>query len=119
MTEARLGVWALIAAATLLGCAQAGPAAEPPLISSGLHFREPAPVPLQPIQPRHPNPASSTGGWCIVQMDVDPSGVSRDHRLVDCDPRAIFEEAALAAARELRYRQSADGYRDVQYRVEF
>lgn len=63
-------------------------------------------VPLVSIAPVYPPGAEAAGitGRCVVEYAIGRSGATQDVRAVDCDPPGVFEESAIAAARQFKYR---------------
>jgi TonB family protein len=63
-------------------------------------------LPLVTVAPEYPAAAQAAGisGRCTVEFTVTAAGTTRDVRPVDCDPPGAFESAAVAAARQFKYR---------------
>lgn len=63
-------------------------------------------LPLVTVAPDYPAAAQAAGisGRCTVEFTVTAAGTTRDVRPVDCDPPGAFESAAVAAARQFKYR---------------
>lgn len=63
-------------------------------------------LPLVTVTPEYPAAAEATGisGRCTVEFTVTAAGTTRDVRPVDCTPPGMFEAAAVAAARQFKYR---------------
>lgn len=63
-------------------------------------------LPLVTVAPEYPPAAQAAGisGRCTVEFTVTAAGTTRDVRPVDCDPPGAFEAAAVAAARQFKYR---------------
>jgi TonB family protein len=63
-------------------------------------------LPLVTVAPEYPAAAQAAGisGRCMVEFTVTAAGTTRDVRPVDCDPPGAFESAAVAAARQFKYR---------------
>jgi len=58
------------------------------------------------IEPTYPPGAFRNGveGWVDVDFTVTAQGTTRDIRVVASDPRAVFDEAAIAAVAQWQYR---------------
>jgi protein TonB len=58
------------------------------------------------IEPVYPPEAfrNGVGGWVDVDFTVTERGTTRDIRVVASDPRAVFDEAAIAAVAQWQYR---------------
>ena len=63
-------------------------------------------LPLVTVAPEYPPAAQAAGisGRCTVEFTVTAAGTTRDVRPVDCNPPGAFEAAAVAAARQFKYR---------------
>ena len=61
------------------------------------------------VEPAYPRNAASrrVAGWVDVAFAVDPSGRTRDVRVVAADPPAVFDAAATAAVRRWRFAELA------------
>ncbi len=61
--------------------------------------------PLVKVAPVYPAGAARDRieGWVLVEFTVDESGATRDARVVESDPVAVFDQAALDAVRRYRY----------------
>lgn len=68
-------------------------------------------LPLVTVAPVYPREAQAAGttGRCTVEFTVTATGATRDARAVDCEPQGVFEAAALAAARQFKYRPRTRG----------
>ena len=62
-------------------------------------------IPLVRINPDYPQRALSRGieGWAQVQFTITPAGTVKDSKVVDADPKNIFDDAALKAIARWRY----------------
>jgi len=62
-------------------------------------------VPLVRVPPQYPRRALSRGieGWVIVQFTISETGAVLDAKVVDAQPKNIFDEAALTAIARWRY----------------
>jgi len=69
------------------------------------------PRPLAPIEFAYPPTARAAGvsGKVVLQLSIDAAGRLIDIEVVRADPRGVFEAAALAAFRAVRY---SPGLRD-------
>ncbi|MDN5863997.1 MAG: energy transducer TonB [Gammaproteobacteria bacterium] len=78
------------------------------------------PIPLVRIPPQYPRRAllASKSGFVVVAFTITKSGSVTDLRVVDSEPRGFFEQAALRAVSQWRYRP-APIERNVQTTIEF
>ena len=62
-------------------------------------------IPLVRINPDYPQRALSRGieGWVLVEFTITPSGTVADPKVIDADPKGIFEEPALKAIARWKY----------------
>lgn len=62
-------------------------------------------MPTHVVQPRYPRRAVDQGieGYVVVEMTVTPSGATDGVRVLASEPKVIFDQAAIAAARQFRY----------------
>jgi protein TonB len=62
-------------------------------------------IPLVRINPDYPQRALSRGieGWVQVQFTITAAGTVKDAKVVDADPKNIFDDAALKAIARWRY----------------
>ena len=62
-------------------------------------------IPLVRINPEYPNRARERGieGWVQVQFTITPAGTVADQKVVDADPKGLFERAALEAIGRWKY----------------
>jgi len=62
-------------------------------------------IPLVRINPEYPQRALTRGieGWVIVQFSITPAGTVKDAKVVDADPKGIFDDAAIKAILRWRY----------------
>lgn len=69
-------------------------------------FEETDYLPLVTVAPQYPPAAQAAGisGRCTVEFTVTAAGTTRDVRPVACDPPGVFDSAAVAAARQFKYR---------------
>lgn len=63
-------------------------------------------LPIVKVQPVYPRRALSRNieGYVIVEFTVTRAGTVRDVRVVESDPRGIFEKAAIKAAEKFKYK---------------
>jgi periplasmic protein TonB len=63
-------------------------------------------LPIVKIAPVYPWKAQADGieGYCIVEYTVTTTGAVKDIRVVEADPRAIFDKASIEAAAKFKYR---------------
>ena len=62
-------------------------------------------VPLVRINPEYPSRAQQRGieGWVQVEFTITPAGTVSDQKVVDADPKGLFERAALDAIGRWKY----------------
>ncbi|MBF8270356.1 MAG: tonB [Gammaproteobacteria bacterium] len=62
-------------------------------------------IPLVRINPEYPQRALSRGieGWVIVQFTITAAGTVKDPKVVDADPKGIFDDAAIKSILRWRY----------------
>ncbi len=62
-------------------------------------------IPLVRIPPDYPRRAAQRGieGWVLVQFTITPTGSVTDAKVVDADPKGMFEEAAIRSILRWRY----------------
>lgn len=80
---------------------------------------EVAPRPRERTPPAFPARARSLGqsGWVTLSFVVDIDGSTQDVHVVDADPPAVFDEAALAAVRGWRFDPGQEAGSHVAVRV--
>jgi len=63
-------------------------------------------IPLVRLTPQYPQQAARAkiSGWVKLRITVNPDGTVRNARAIDSDPRGLFEEAAVVAARRGKFR---------------
>ncbi|HID44474.1 MAG TPA: energy transducer TonB [Chromatiaceae bacterium] len=63
-------------------------------------------VPLVRIEPRYPSRAAMEGieGWVKVGFTINPDGTVSNVRVIDANPRRIFNRAATRAIKKWRFR---------------
>jgi periplasmic protein TonB len=67
-------------------------------------------IPLVRLTPQYPRQAARAkiSGWVRLRITVNPDGSVRDARVVASEPRGMFEEAAVVAARRGKFRPRID-----------
>jgi len=67
-------------------------------------------IPLVRVNPTYPPREQARGieGWVIVQFNVTAAGTVRDATVVDSEPKAVFDAAALEAIGRWRYNPRVD-----------
>jgi protein TonB len=62
-------------------------------------------IPLVRINPDYPARALSRGieGWVLVEFTIGPSGTVVDPKVLDADPKNMFDDAALKAISRWKY----------------
>ncbi len=65
------------------------------------------PIPLVHIAPKYPEEAfeQKIEGWVKLEFDLSGQGSVENPRIIDSKPEDVFDEAALTAIREWKYRQ--------------
>jgi periplasmic protein TonB len=68
-------------------------------------------IPLVRINPDYPPRALSRGleGWVQVQFTITPTGTVADAKVVNAEPKNIFDDAALKAIARWRYNPRVEG----------
>jgi protein TonB len=63
-------------------------------------------IPVVRLAPQYPRQAARAGisGWVRLRIVVNPDGSVREARVVEADPRGMFEAAAVTAAMRGRFR---------------
>ncbi len=63
-------------------------------------------LPIVKVAPVYPQRALQRGleGWVLVEFTVTSAGSVKDVKVVDADPKGVFEEAAKEAALKFRYK---------------
>jgi len=63
-------------------------------------------LPIVRVQPVYPRRAAERGieGWVVVELTVTAAGTTTDIRVVDADPKGIFDQAAIKAAEKFKYK---------------
>lgn len=68
-------------------------------------------IPFNTRRPNVPEVAwqNKVNGWVLVAFSVTPQGHTRDVRVLDANPRGVFEEKVIAAVQDWQYRLSFSG----------
>lgn len=76
-------------------------------------------VALSRVKPRYPPRARNEGieGWVLLEITVSPTGAVSDARVLDAKPKRIFDQAALEAIRQWRFRPRFREGRAVEQRA--
>lgn len=63
-------------------------------------------LPIVRVQPVYPRRAAERGieGWVVVELTVTGAGTTQDIRVVEADPKGIFDNAAIKAAEKFKYK---------------
>lgn len=64
-------------------------------------------TPLIKVAPAYPAGAAGRSGEVVVELDVGADGAVTQARVIEAQPRGVFEQAALDAARRWRYPSGA------------
>lgn len=75
-------------------------------------------MPLVRINPEYPRRAMSRGieGWVQFEFTITPSGTVSDVKVIDADPKGIFEDAATKAILRWKYNPKVEEGRPVERR---
>ncbi|AKS40582.1 energy transducer TonB [Wenzhouxiangella marina] len=75
--------------------------------------------PTNPIAPIYPRRAALEGveGWVRVEVVVDANGLVRSSRVIDSDPRGVFDDAALRSVNRWSWEPRLVNGRPVQQTV--
>jgi protein TonB len=97
----------------------AGDSWSAPLGSAGVHIPGAGSdaqgfVEVVPYNTRRPNVPevawkNKVNGWVLVAFSVTPDGDTRDVRVLDANPRGVYEEKVIAAVEDWQYRLSFSG----------
>jgi protein TonB len=65
-------------------------------------------IPFNTRRPNVPEVAwqNKINGWVLVAFSVTPQGKTRNVRVLDANPRGVFEEKVIAAVEDWNYRVS-------------
>jgi protein TonB len=68
-------------------------------------------IPLVRINPDYPPRALSRGleGWVQVQFTITPTGTVADAKVVNAEPKNVFDDSALKAIARWRYNPKVEG----------
>ena len=105
--EARAAADAARETSAAAAAATAAPPPPPPAVAVS------GPKLLKALAPEYPARAAAAGveGWVEVQFDVGVSGTAENVRVINAQPRGVFDAAALTAIRKARFTpaKTADG----------
>lgn len=75
-------------------------------------------IPLVRINPEYPARARSRGveGWVQIEFTITPAGTVKDPKVVDAEPKGLFERAALDAIARWKYNPKVEEGRAVERR---
>jgi protein TonB len=75
-------------------------------------------IPLVRINPEYPARARSRGveGWVQIEFTITPAGTVKDPKVVDAEPKGLFEKAALEAISRWKYNPKVEEGRAVERR---
>ncbi|TCJ11743.1 energy transducer TonB [Parasulfuritortus cantonensis] len=78
------------------------------------------PEPLAWVAPDYPAGARQQGleGWVRLRLRIDEAGVVRQLEVVEAHPPGVFEDSALAAFRQLRFRPARKDGRPVRVQLD-
>jgi len=62
-------------------------------------------TPLVRVNPEYPPQAQSRGieGWVVIQFTISAAGTVKDAKVVDAQPKGVFDDAALKAVSHWKY----------------
>lgn len=62
-------------------------------------------MPLVRVNPEYPPRAQSRGiqGWVLMQFTISAAGTVKDAKVVEADPKGVFDDAALKAVARWKY----------------
>ena len=68
-------------------------------------------IPLVRIEPDYPPRASERGieGWVVIQFTITPAGTVKDAKVVEAEPKGIFDAAAVKAVERWKYNPKVEG----------
>ena len=63
-------------------------------------------LPIVRVQPQYPRRAAERGieGYVIVELTVTAAGTTTDIRVIEADPKGIFDRSAIRAAERFKYK---------------
>jgi periplasmic protein TonB len=75
-------------------------------------------MPLVRLNPNYPPRAQSRGieGWVMVQFTITPVGTVKDAKVVDAEPKGIFDDAAVKAVSGWKYNPKVENGQPVERR---
>jgi periplasmic protein TonB len=70
------------------------------------------------INPEYPSRARSRGveGWVQIEFTITPAGTVKDPKVIDAEPKGLFERAALEAISRWKYNPKVEEGRPVERR---
>jgi len=75
-------------------------------------------IPLVRINPEYPRRAQSRGieGWVQFEFTITPAGTVKDLKVIDSEPKGLFEDAATKAIMRWKYNPKVEEGRAVERR---
>jgi protein TonB len=75
-------------------------------------------VPLVRIPPEYPARAQQRGieGWVLIEFTITPSGTVQDPKVLDADPKGIFDDAAIKSISRWKYNPKVENGQAVERR---
>jgi protein TonB len=75
-------------------------------------------IPLVRINPEYPRRAQSRGieGWVQFEFTITPAGTVKDVKVIDAEPKGLFEDAATKAIMRWKYNPKVEEGRAVERR---
>lgn len=75
-------------------------------------------IPLVRINPEYPRRAQARGieGWVQFEFTITPAGTVKDVKVIDAEPKGIFEDAATKAILRWKYNPKVEEGRAVERR---
>lgn len=87
----------------------------PFLGQAGAGSNDAATMPLVRIEPQYPRKAAMTGteGWVILKFDITPAGTVDNVKILQSQPRRVFDSAARRALLKWKYKPKFMGGKPV------
>lgn len=94
------------------------PVGQDTVIGGGIGSTDTDPVVLVRVPPQYPPRAAERGieGWVLIEFAIDRTGAVADPVVIDADPMAIFDRAAVRSVERWKYRPEIEGGKPVARR---